>query len=378
MEDQSTRLPAYLAFSQIIIGILAFFYILYIGQAILAPIAFALIISILLNPVVKSFVKKGMNRIIAIVVSITLLIILITAILIFIGSQVTLFSNSIPQLKEKLDFILNDIIQWCSGTFNINKPGLDSWINVKKVEMIVRLNSMLEGALTTVSGIFIFIFLIPVYIFMFLFYKPLLLDFVSQVFRKERHSTVAEILTSTKALIQSYLIGLLIEMAIMATMNSLVLLIIGVPYAILFGIIGAFLNLIPYIGGIIAMALPMLMAILTQTPMVAFMVMIAYLIVQTIDNNYLIPKIVASKVKVNALISVVVVLVGGSLWGLSGMFLSIPFIGIAKVICDKIPKLKPIGFLIGDTMPAIGRSIFNIQITKEPETEKIETKPNSE
>lgn len=370
MKNLTINLPSYVTFSQITVGVLAFFYILYVGQEILIPLAFAFLISILLNPFVKILTKKGMNKVIAIIVSITLLLIIVSAIIVFIGSQITLFSDSLPHLTQKLDLFLNDLLGWCSKRFNLNKLKLDSWISLKKLETIGRLDHIIGGALTTVSGFFILVFLVPVYIFMFLFYKTLLLDFVSQIFKKETHNTVAEILTSTKSLIQRYLIGLLIEMAIMATMNSTVLLIIGVDYAVLFGIIGSILNLIPYIGGIIAMSLPMLMAFLTQTPMTAFMVMIGYIIVQIIDNNYLIPKIVASKVKVNALISVIVVLIGGALWGLAGMFLSIPFTGIAKVIFDKIEKLKPVGFLIGDTMPPIGKSIFNISILKQKDPEK--------
>lgn len=371
MENHAVKFPLYVTFSQITVGLLAFFYILYIGQEILVPIAFALIISILLNPAVKFFTRKGMNKIIAIVLCITLLLIIISAILFFIGSQITLFTDSLPQLRQKSDMLLDDIATWFSRTFEINKQKMDAWITVKKMEVMEKLDHMIGGALTTMSGFFILVFLVPIYIFMFLFYKPLLLEFVSLIFKKKSHGAVAEVLIGTKSLIQSYLIGLLIEMAIMATMNSTVLLIIGVDYAILFGIIGSFLNLIPYIGGIIAMALPMLMAFLTQTPMAAFFVMIGYIIVQIIDNNYLIPKIVASKVKVNALISIIVVLIGGALWGLAGMFLSIPFTGIAKVIFDKIQKLKPLGFLIGDTMPPIGRDIFNIGVIKSTETEKI-------
>ena len=199
------------------------------------------------------------------------------------------------------------------------------------------------------------------YIFLFLFYKPLLLNFTAQIFASDKHKTVAEVLFNAKYLIQNYLVGLMIEMVIVATMNSIALLIIGIDYAIMLGVIGAILNLIPYIGGIVAIALPMLMAIITDTPIDALWVLVAYIIVQLIDNNFLVPKIVASKVKVNALVSIVVVLIGGELWGVAGMFLSIPVTAILKVIFDRIPSLKPLGFLIGDTMPPIGKAIFDFR-----------------
>jgi predicted PurR-regulated permease PerM len=137
-------------------------------------------------------------------------------------------------------------------------------------------------------------------------------------------------------------------------MNSVALLILGIDYAILLGIVGALLNLIPYIGGLVAVALPMIIAVVTKsTAWYALYVLAAYYFIQLIDNNFIVPKIVASKVKINALFSIIVVIAGNALWGLPGMFLSIPLLAIVKVIFDHIEPLKPWGFLLGDTMPSL-------------------------
>ena len=137
-------------------------------------------------------------------------------------------------------------------------------------------------------------------------------------------------------------------------MQSVTLLILGIQYAILLGIIGALLNLIPYIGGLVAVALPMMIAIVTKsTAWYALYVLGAYYFIQLFDNNYIIPKIVASKVKINALFSIMVVIAGNALWGIPGMFLAIPLLAIVKVIFDHIEPLKPWGFLLGDTMPSL-------------------------
>ena len=79
--------------------------------------------------------------------------------------------------------------------------------------------------------------------------------------------------------------------------------------------------------------------------------MYLYYIIQLIDNNYIVPKIVASKVKINALVSIIAVLAFGVLWGVPGMFVSIPLTAVAKLVFDRIDPLKPWGFLLGDTMP---------------------------
>jgi predicted PurR-regulated permease PerM len=109
---------------------------------------------------------------------------------------------------------------------------------------------------------------------------------------------------------------------------------------------------LPYIGGLIAIALPILIATVTSDGyLTQLWIIIAYLIIQFVDNNFLVPYIVSSKVKINALISILAVLMGGALWGVAGMFLSIPLVGILKIIFDRVEGMQPWGELLGDEIP---------------------------
>ena len=177
------------------------------------------------------------------------------------------------------------------------------------------------------------------------------MEFLRKLFKAEYHKTIAEVLHNSKVIVQSYLVGLLVEMLIIAVLNSVGLLVLDIDYAILLGILGAILNVIPYLGGVIGVVIFMGVALVTKTPVYMLYVMAMYSIIQLIDNNYIIPKIVASRVQINAFVSVIVVLIGGALWGLSGMFLSIPITAIIKVILDHINSLKPWGFLLGNSLP---------------------------
>jgi predicted PurR-regulated permease PerM len=129
-------------------------------------------------------------------------------------------------------------------------------------------------------------------------------------------------------------------------------------------VIGAILNLIPYIGGIVAIALPMIIGFIDGNLTGVVLVLVSYIVIQIIDNNFLVPLVVASKVKVNAMVSIVVVLIGGAIWGMAGMFLSIPLTAIAKVIFDRVESLKPYGLIIGDTMPELDKSVFDFSLKK--------------
>lgn len=345
-------MPFFAKASIFFIGLFAFVAILYFARSIIVPILFATIIAIVLHPVVNFFVRKRINRIVAIVITLLLTFIVIAALAILIFSQASRFSESWPALVDKFTSMLNQAITGLSGRFDINPVKIHDWILNTKNELINTSSAAIGQTLVAVGGLVAVLLLIPTYVFMMLYYHPIIIEFIYRVFGKNNHAQVAEIVTQTKTVIQRYLIGLLIEMVIIAALDSAALFILGIQYAILLGIIGALLNIIPYIGGLVAVAIPMMIAIATKSSgWYAFYVLIFYYIIQLIDNNLVVPVIVSSKVKINALFSIIVVIAANSLWGISGMFLSIPLLAIAKLIFDHIEPLKPWGFLLGDTMP---------------------------
>ncbi len=358
-----TDQPLYVRMSQLMLGIIAFFYIIYIGQGIIIPLLFSLIIAILLNPLVKLLERK-LHRVVSISIAVVLAFVVTVGVMVFIGSQATMFSDSWPQLKLKFTEIFSDGVQWISENYNLSPEQIRQWVIKTRQEEFSNSSGMIGETLSSLSSFLVIIFLIPVYIFFFLFYKPLLLSFIEKLFSKVKHETVDEILNETKSLIQNYLVGLLIEFVLVSALNTIALLILGIEYALLIGVIGGLLNIIPYIGGIIAIAIPMILAFATREPIYALYVLGAYTLVQLIDNNFINPMVVASKVKINALVSIIVVIVGGALCGVAGMFLSLPITAIIKVLFDRIEPLKPFGYLLGDTMPSITKKITQIKKPK--------------
>jgi predicted PurR-regulated permease PerM len=354
--NEKIVMPFYAKATILLVGLIALFAILYIGKAIIIPIVFAMIIAILLHPVVNFLVRKKINRIVAIIISLLLIFIVIAAFGALIISQVSRFAESWPILVERFTSMLNQIISEGAEYFDINPQKIHDWISTTLGNILNRGAATIGKTLVTVGGIVVVVFLVPVYIFLILFYQPLIIDFIRNVFGNNNHSQVNEIVSQTKTVIQQYLLGLVIETAIIAVLQIATLLILGIEYAILLGVIGALLNLIPFIGGLVAVALPMMVALVTKdSGWYALYVLAIYYVIQIIDNNYLVPKIVASKVKINALFSIIAILVGNALWGIPGMFLSIPLLAIVKLICDHIDSLKPWGLLLGDTMPEIAK-----------------------
>jgi predicted PurR-regulated permease PerM len=339
--------PFYIKATVILLGLMLACSILHMLGSVLVPFAFACLVAILLNPL-STAMQRRLPRSIAVSCAVLAAIALVAALIYFLSTQILNFSETLPALKAKSGMITHQVETWISSKFGIA-------IN-KQVQMI---NNALQGSESYVGetlnsvldGIGVIV-LIPIYVFFLLFYKPLILDFLFQAFSEKHSLRVAEILAETKTAIQSYVMGLLIEMAIVSAMNSAALLALGVRSAILLGVIGGILNVVPYLGGLVAIALPVLMATVTKEGYsTQTAIILLYMVIQIIDNNVLVPQIVSSKVKINALFSILVVLAGGMLWGYSGMFLSIPFVAILKIIFDRIDGLKPWGHLLGTTIP---------------------------
>jgi predicted PurR-regulated permease PerM len=365
--DDKIKLPLFTKASIFFIGLFALLAILYVAKGIIVPIIFAIIISIVLHPVVNFFVRIKINRVVAILITIFLTFLVIVAFGTLIISQVSRFIETLPALIDKFTGILDQAIAWASGYFDINPHKIHAWVTKTQGELISTSSAAIGQTLVILGNGLVVFFLLPVYIFLILFYHPILIEFIHRLFGTSNQSQVSEIVTQIKTVIQRYLIGLVIEAVLIATLYTIALLILGVDYALLLGIIGALINVIPYIGGIVGTALPMMVALGTKSsPWTAIYVLVIFFVIQLIDNNYIVPKIVASKVKINALFSIIVVIAGNALWGIPGMFLSIPLLAIVKLIFDHIEPLKPWGFLLGDTMPPLLKikAIFKKKVNK--------------
>lgn len=354
--NTSAKPPFYARTALVFISVFAFVFTLWIGRDIIVPVVYALLIAVLLNPCVNFLLRKKVNKVIAITLTVSLAVLAVVAAVYLISSQLSIFNEAYPRLKEKLDVITNSTVQWVSEKFNIRLSKINAWI-IETQKGVIRDFAIAE-TLSDAGQVMVTVMLLPVYVFLFLYYKTLLLEFIRRLFRSAHHMVVADVLINTKKIAQSYLLGLFFEMLIMAVLNSAGLLLLGIEYAILLGIIGAVLNVIPYLGGIIGVLLYMTIALITKSPVYVIYVAALYATIQFIDNNFIVPRIVAARVKLNALISIIVVLIGSALWGVSGMFLSIPLTAIMKGIFDHIEPLKPWGFLMGNIVPTNSRFSF--------------------
>lgn len=353
INSKDLRFPLYAKLPLVLTSLCILTITLYYGKQIIIPLLLSLLFAILLRPLVVFFnTKLKFPHVIAALISVTLFVILVSAIILFISWQVSDITNDWNKIKNNFSIHYEHIQHWVKQRYHVSYNKQEHYIENLTNESISENSQLMSNTLSSFTDTLLNAILIPIYIFLILLYRNLFIKFLSKIVRKENENTLHEILKQIKTVIQSYIVGLLIEMGVVGVLTTVGLMFLGVEYAILLGLITAILNLIPYIGILIA-AVVSIMATLVNSSDLSLVigVIILNVIVQFIDNNIIVPKIVGNKVRINALVSMVGVVIGGAIAGISGMFLAIPLIAILKVIFDRIEALSPWGYLMGDDLP---------------------------
>lgn len=341
-------MPFYVKLCCSLISILLITYILYVGQHILIPLAFASLFTIILIGPCMYFEKRGVPKGIAALISMLLAATLFFFIFYFISSQISSFKNDLPALVKQLQAGVLDVQDWAVKTFRISSSKFQEVVNSATNEAFLNTSALLSSTFSTVSSTLVLMVLVPIYTFLLLLYRNLIVKFFVTCFKPEHEKLVFTVLHKTRLVVKGYVVGLFIEMIIVAVINCTGFLILGVKYALLLGVIAAILNLIPYLGIFTACILTVLITLTTNTPATVLSAAIMLIGVHLIDSNILLPKIVGSKVKLNALVTIIGVIAGSALWGIPGMFLAIPIIAVLKVLFDEVQSLNAWGMLLGE------------------------------
>lgn len=347
-----------------------------LGRDIIMPVLLAFFVSIMLLPVYRFFRKKRFPETLAILIPILLLAIFLAGIIWFFSAQIGILVNDFPRIKMNVSKHLTSLSEWINDAFNYSTTKQLKLINEQSDKMLSSAGNILGGFAGSITGLFLFFGLLPIYIYLMLFYKNLLLRFIFMWFEPADHKMVEEGMKETEVIIKSYLIGLLIQITYITVLLGGILMLFGIKHALLIGVIFALLNLIPYIGALFGNIIGVMLTLTSSQELSPiFTVLITIAFVQFLDNNILMPRIVGSKVKINALSAILGVFIGGALAGISGMFMALPIIAVLKIIFDRTDMFKQWGVLLGDDLPAKSPMSFpKFRIKKKlAEAEKKET-----
>ena len=323
-----------------------------IGKTIIMPLLMAFFISLMLLPVFRFFRRLKFPELLAILLPILFLAFFAAMIVWLFSNQIGSLIKDFPQIQRNVTKHLDALSKWINNVSGFSAVEQLKFVNQQSSKLFSSVGSILGGAAGSVSGVLLFFGLLPIYIYLILLYKNLLLKFVCMWFNSNDLEKVEDVVRETESIVKSYLLGLLIQITYITVLLGVTLLLFGIKHALLIGIVFAFLNLIPYLGALIGNILGILITLASSENVVDILIVLgAITFVQFLDNNILMPRIVGSKVKINALISIVGIIIAGTMIGISGMFLALPIIAVLKIVFDRSEQFKKWGVLLGDERP---------------------------
>lgn len=346
----SNKHPFWLKSSVTLIGLTLLFVILSYGKFILMPLAFAAFISMLLSPVVNKLESWKLGRAFSIILTILLVVTVFAGIFSLITAQFVQFSERIPEVTERLKTVTADGVGFLEETVGISEEQRSNYLQQGLTNLIDKSGQYLGSVVSATTSAFTLMSLLPIFIFFMLYYKEMYQTFFRKLFeRQEGNSMIDGVLDNVQEVTQNYLVGMLTVIGILAVLNTTGLFLIGLEHAVFFGVFASLLAVIPYIGIIIGALPPLLFAFLLGDSLITPLLVVAVFgTVQFLEGNFITPRIVGSKVSINPFMAMLALIIGGELWGISGMILFVPLIGILRVIFEEIEELKPYGYILGN------------------------------
>lgn len=359
---KNISLPFYTKLAMVLLSIICLVYIAILGQTILAPLLASILLALLLLPMANFLERKWkFKRALSSIISVVIMIAVISSIMVFLANQLSDLWQDWPLLKQQAIHSFEDLQRYISNNFHVNAHKQIDYLKNSATSALATSATVVGATLMTLSSTLLFLSFILLFTFFILNYRHILFTFLKAVFKEEHQQKVGDIVDQIQYIIKKYILGLFLQMFIVTVMMIIVLSVMGVKYAVLLGLITGIFNLIPYIGIFSSLLISILITFATAGATKVLFVIIAFVAVHAIDGNVLMPLVVGSKVKINALFAFIGIVVGEMIWGISGMFLCIPYLAILKIIFDRVDELKPWGLLLGEQEhPKKKRKVFHL------------------
>jgi predicted PurR-regulated permease PerM len=335
-------------------------YITIIGQSILSPIAFAALFSFLLLPISR-WLERYISYIpLAIVLSMIIALLPLIGLLVLFSVQFATVINDIPAIGRKLRSGLEQVISFVEQYVNLDTFSIEESLKSNFSQLIEAPLQILGQSLSSGSNILISILLTVLFTFFIMLYRTSFKNFFLMQFSRSKRDEAMVIMEQVERVLKEYLTGLLAVILILGVLNSIGLYLIGINYAAFWGFLAACLAIIPYIGTTLGGTFPFVYALATTgTLWQPAAVVLLYMSIQTLEGNFITPKVVGSSVSINPFAAIVFLFVGGMIWGVSGLILALPFVAVLKVVMEHIAPLQPVSELLSSDVYSDAEKFLN-------------------
>jgi predicted PurR-regulated permease PerM len=323
--------------------------VMYFGKTILIPLIFGALLAMLMAPLCRKLDKKGLHRALSTLICILIIVLTIVGIGAVIGGQIASFSKDAPKIEKKSKELMTQGQQFIEEKLGVTPEKQKEIAKKEASKSSTQKGSMVSRILGSIVSTIAGLVLTMVFTFLMIFNKEHFEEFFIKLYKDEDETKVKKVVGEIATVSQKYLTGRVMSILINATLYAIGLSLVGVKNAILLAGVAALLTLIPYVGTVLGGLIPVAMALVTEDSIQPALWAAAVLFfIQTVDNYFIEPNIVGGEVNLNALATILVLIIGGLIWGPAGMILFLPLTGIVKIVADHVEELKPIGHLLGE------------------------------
>jgi predicted PurR-regulated permease PerM len=324
------------------------FGILFVGRAVLIPLTFGAVLAMVLLPVCHWLQRRGLSNGLSSALSLVALLVVIGGVVTLLQYQLSDLAEDLSKIDERINSIIAGLKSYVKQHFDVSFKEQQKMIAEQKSGGMEKAAGMVTGLLGALAGIIVDAVLVLVYTFLFIFFRSHFKKFALRLVTVDNREKVQGVMEDASKVAQSYLGGLGLMIMMLWVMYGIGFSIAGVNNAIFFAILCGILELVPFAGNITGTSITVLMALAQSgDTKVVIGVLITYGLVQLIQTYLLEPLVVGDRLNINPLFTILIIVVGEAVWGIPGMILAVPLLGIFKIVCDYCEPLNDYGYLIG-------------------------------
>lgn len=322
---------------------------LYYGREVIIPFCLAGLLAMLFLPVCRKLESKGFARGVAALSCVLIVLFIIAGMLALLSWQISDMSKNFTGIEQKIKQTVEQAREYISNNFGVSQEQQKKIVEKQQSQGGGKASSIITGTVGSLFGTLVNFVLVIVYIFLLLYFRTHIKKFVLKLVPEGQQAKSMSAMYKASGVAQQYLTGLALMIVSLWILYAIGFSIVGVKNAIFFAILCGLLEIVPFAGNIIGTGLTIIASLAQGGDInMVFGILIVYGLVQFIQTYFLEPLVVGAEVNINPLSTILILVIGETLWGIPGMVLAIPLLGITKIICDHVEALKPYGFLIGE------------------------------
>ncbi len=324
-------------------------YALIVAKHFLYPIALAVLFSYLLYPL-AAFLEEKLKapRTLAILLAIFVAFVVLYFAGNFFALQIKHMVSDFPTLKKTAVNNLKNFQAMIETKFHVSVEDQEIWLQHQITKIFEKGGKILTVVSIKAIGTLEAILLIPVYTFFMLLYRDRWKNFILMLAEQRNGKLTDNLLKQISKVTTRYMVGVLIDVTILAISHTVFLTIIGLKYSVAIAIMTAMFSFIPYFGTLVSGTVPLTFSLLiSSNPYTPLLILLYFWVITFVDHNILIPTIIGGNVDLNPLITILSIIAAGVIWGIPGMIVIIPTIAVIKIICDNVEGLDAYGYVLG-------------------------------